>query len=158
MGEYTVKSMLEHKTAVNFQSIYPKYIIFNLNVDPSKKMTHKVEIPMLLTYDKRFDDEGRKLIASMTVEIMDEEKKIPINIKVCYEGIFTIADDTPVNDLAIFSEYAAAGLILPYIRSEISRITGSTGLRPINIPPINVQRLIASQQKTNEIKSEEEKK
>lgn len=133
-----MKDLMEHKAPIQFQAVYPKSLSFTLHQMPQKKVLPKQEIKVGIMCNKTFEDNERKAIVTLSVEIPSQKSKLPFELNFTYEGIFTIREDTPVEELKKFVEHNAPALLFPYIRAEISHITGSTGLPALNLPPINL--------------------
>ncbi|MCL5884998.1 MAG: protein-export chaperone SecB [Deltaproteobacteria bacterium] len=141
-----MKDVLEFKTAINLESVSLRHVdvSFRRTNEPKKEKKHKINL--MLEYNKNFEEEGKKLVAVLTIQTPREDSHLPISVSVTYEGIFAIAGETPIEELAAFSEAAAAAILLPYVRAEITRITSLTGAPPLVIPPINVQQMFATKE------------
>ncbi|HFI0037246.1 TPA: hypothetical protein ACGOTT_002235 [Streptococcus suis] len=91
-------------------------------------------------------------IVELSVELFDEnfiENKKPFHIEVVVQGIFTDTDKTSESD--IFEKYFPnmISMIYPYIRSYISATTGMFGIQNVQIPTINVFKLLEELYESN---------
>ena len=84
-------------------------------------------------------------IVELSVELFDKnfiENNKPFHIEIVVQGIFTDTDKT--SELDIFEKYFPnmISMIYPYIRSYISATTGMFGIQNVQIPAINVFKLL----------------
>ena len=84
-------------------------------------------------------------IVELSVELFDKnfiENNKPFHIEIVVQGIFTDTDKT--SELDIFEKYFPnmISMIYPYIRSYISATTGMFGIQHVQIPAINVFKLL----------------
>lgn len=81
----------------------------------------------------------------LSVELFEKnfiENNKPFHIEIVVQGIFTDSDTTSEQD--IFEKYFPnmISMIYPYIRSYISATTGMFGIQNVQIPTINVFKLL----------------
>lgn len=91
-------------------------------------------------------------IVELAVELFDKnfiENNKPFHIEIVVQGIFTDTDKTSEKD--IFEKYFPnmISMIYPYIRSYISSTTGMFGIRNVQIPTINVFKLLEELSESN---------
>ena len=84
-------------------------------------------------------------IVELSVELFDKnfiENNKPFHIEIVVQGIFTDTDKT--SELDIFEKYFPnmISMIYPYIRSYISATTWMFGIQNVQIPAINVFKLL----------------
>lgn len=84
-------------------------------------------------------------IVELSVELFDKnfiENNKPFHIEIVVQGIFTDTDRT--SELDVFKKYFPnmISMLYPYIRSYISATTGMFGIQNVQIPTINVFKLL----------------
>lgn len=143
-----MKDILKYKAPVNFEAAYLKRVAFDLHSRPMERKSKKTyELNVSLSCEKNFSDQGRRLLLTLEIDIPQLENDFPCSISVTYEGIFSIPAEARAEVLKRFSEISAPAILFPYVRAELSRISALSGLPPINLPPINVQRMLSEDQK-----------
>lgn len=70
---------------------------------------------------------------------LKNEQNFEISISI--EGIFDIDCDNEELKNALINKNAVA-ILFPYIRSEVTLITSQPNIKPIVLPPININRLV----------------
>ena len=80
---------------------------------------------------------------TITTKVYDKAKQL--DLKIISIGIFQITDLSIEEELkrSLITRNTVA-IMFPYIRSEVSLITAQPGLMPIQIPVIDVNKLVGS--------------
>lgn len=102
------------------------------------------EMSLKINYDiehQQNDDDNSLYRVIITTTICDDEEKIKLEVVAI--GIFKIMDMTIDNNLKdSLIKFNTVAIMLPYIRSQISILTSQPGLIPIQIPIIDVNKLV----------------
>ncbi len=126
---------IEHKV-LNFINYRVKKLEFvlNENYKPSKQ---GVDIqPKLEKSVRDIAPEQFEIVLSFSIESNDS---FPFSIFVELAGLFSAKTST-IEDKSIAYKKAAA-ILFPYLRSIVSAITVQTGIPPLIIPVVNIEKL-----------------
>lgn len=102
----------------------------------------KLNIEYSIEHQRREDDESvyRTLI---TTRIKGDHDSI--KLEVVAVGVFQIVDSNLDNELEeMLIKRNTVAIMFPYIRSQISILTSQPGIMPIQIPVVDVNKLIES--------------
>ena len=133
------------------QNVRVKSLNYLINEEINITDIKDVDISILPTPGLAKDDIHSGIV-ELSVELCDEnfiENKKPFHIEVVVQGIFTDTDKT--SELDIFEKYFPnmISMIYPYIRSYISATTGMFGIQNVQIPTLNVFKLLEELYESN---------
>jgi len=130
----------ENKSIMQMRDIYFSEISFLQN----KNMVGEVNlnIDYSLKYERNFEDEKLVRVA-ITTHITAENSQL--ELKLVTIGIFSIEDSSlTTENREILERINTVAIMFPYIRSQVALITAQPGLSPIQLPIINVNKLVDS--------------
>lgn len=103
----------------------------------------KVHVNYNIEHEKNNEDESIFRV-TITTKVYDDAKQI--DLKLIAIGIFQIMDLSISEELkrSLITRNTVA-IMSPYIRSEVSLITAQPGLTPIQIPVIDINKLVGEE-------------
>ena len=117
--------------------IYFSNIVFKQN----KKELGKVNLKINYDIDYLVNNDDKSVNqVSITTTINDESNQIYLEI--IAKGIFKIKDDIDEQIKGNLIKTNTVAIMFPYIRSQIAIITAQPGLTPIQLPIIDVNKLV----------------
>jgi len=125
---------------ISFDGVILKALHFERNPQVLEKPNLQVNISnaMAISADKH------SLSIEVTADIVDPDKK-SFSLKATVVGLFSAITGQENMSLEDFAKVNGPALLLPYVREIIANTTLRSGLRPVLIPPFNLQALAESQ-------------
>lgn len=106
---------------------------------------------------KRLAEPDRALL-NLELRIFDgtREKNYPFYLHVSVSGLFGLSSMINSGEFDKLIKVNAVAILFPYVRSLVTNITASAGIRPLLLPLINVVAIFEEQEKT--VKSQDQPK
>ncbi|MGX9806134.1 protein-export chaperone SecB [Exiguobacterium acetylicum] len=133
---------------VNYQVNDVNFHLNNRYVDNSHTVEFNIE-----RYVQYLEDEENTMYVTLILNIFEnaEENNYPFSIFLDVTGIFQL-DNIERERREDFAEVNAVAILFPYLRSLVSTYTANSNVPALILPPINVMKLLESQE--NKFKSE----
>lgn len=95
-------------------------------------------------------EDSNALLVTLDVKLFDDAKKnnYPFSMNLSLTGFFEI-DDVTAEQRTSLAEVNAVAILFPYVRSIITTFTANANVNPLVLPPINIVKLIESQELSN---------
>ncbi|MDY4604005.1 protein-export chaperone SecB [Clostridium tertium] len=134
----------EGKCSLILNDVYVKSIDFRRNRDFSDDEIN-LDFKIGSKIEKSEDD--RSCEANIHVVIKDNNEKIHIDVE--YVGVFGIDNLAGLNkgQQEYIMKKSTLAILFPFVRSFITTITSQTGIKPIILPPININALMEKSNK-----------
>jgi preprotein translocase subunit SecB len=118
-------------------------ILKALHFERNPEVIEKPNLHVELAHAVSLSDDKRKLAIEATVSITDESSKsFSLTAKVV--GLFSSIAGQENMTLEEFGKVNGPAMLLPYVREIVANTTLRSGLRPVMIPPFNLQALAES--------------
>ena len=147
------------KSGFRFDRYFVDHIEFKLNRELlNNGEIINVDLDTVFEVGFSLDPDEKQALISLDCKIFDEfyVNNFPFYIHVRLVGEFSIEGDASSNDFVKFCEVNGTAALFPYLRSTVSTITALAGVPSLNLPLINIYKLIESQ-KQEEITNDDEK-
>ncbi len=128
----------DNKSIMQMHDIYFAEIKFLQNKNTLGEVNLNVEHS--LNYERNCNDESL-LRVTVTTHITSEKNQLELSLVTV--GIFSIDDSSITSEQKeILERINTVSILFPYIRSQIAIITAQPGLSPIQLPVININKLV----------------
>jgi len=101
----------------------------------------RIDIQLNVILNKNKQTYSAELNTSLKCFSNDDQKQL-LNLEFTFVGLFSVKDGEENMDIQDFLNNNAPAIMFPYIREHISEITQKAGVKPILLPPINIEALI----------------
>lgn len=138
------------KSGFGFDNYYVDHIEFKINReciiegDPVD-----IEIEAKFGVGFSFNQEEKRAQITLDCIIFDEfiTNNYPFFIRVRLVGEFFLEGDSTDQDLINYCEVNGTAVLFPYLRSTVATLTAIAGVPSLNLPLINIHKLIEAQKK-----------
>ncbi len=120
------------KSILKLDELYFSDIVFNRKDSFSDYSENDVDIG----FGKHYDVDGNSLNVKLAVRACLKEH---FDLNVVVSAKFSVSGEGTKPDMFVKN---AIAIMFPYIRSEITLLTSQPNLKPIMIPPVNINSLI----------------
>ena len=118
-------------------------ILKALHFERNPQVIEKPNLQVALSHAVRLSDDKRNLTIEATVNITDENSK-SFSLTATVVGLFSAVAGQENMALEDFAKVNGPAMLLPYVREIVANTTLRSGLRPVMIPPFNLQALAES--------------
>jgi preprotein translocase subunit SecB len=126
---------------VSFDGVILKALHFERN----PQVIEKPSLQVTLTNAVGMSEDKRNLSIEATVDIVDPSNK-SFSLKATVVSLFSTIGGQENMSLEEFAKVNGPALLLPYVREIVANTTLRSGLRPVLIPPFNLQAITDSKQ------------
>lgn len=111
----------------------------------------KIDLDIQMNYSSISNERYSTELITELKGISVENNKEVLKLKNVFVGFFSVIENEKNMDIKRFIENYSPALMFPYIREHIATITQKAGVKPILLPPINIQALIKNKNENGEI-------
>lgn len=113
-----------------------KRIYFN-ELNFSRKDVEKSNIDVEVEKNQSTDNEYE---ITLNLSIANSEEKYTVNVSIV--GVFEFSENADEVTKNIIIEKNTISILFPYVRSQVTLLTSQPDIKPMIIPPLNINNLI----------------
>lgn len=113
-----------------------KRIYFN-ELNFSREDVEKSNIDVEVEKNQSTDNEYE---ITLNLSIANSEEKYTVNVSIV--GVFEFSENTDEVTKNIIIEKNTISILFPYVRSQVTLLTSQPDIKPMIIPPLNINNLI----------------
>lgn len=113
-----------------------KRIYFN-ELNFSRKDVEKSNIDVNVEKNQSTDNEYE---ITLNLSIANSEEKYTVNVSIV--GVFEFSENADEVTKNIIIEKNTISILFPYVRSQVTLLTSQPDIKPMIIPPLNINNLI----------------
>lgn len=131
--------MKDIRADINFVNYYVDQIDFKIR---NTETVHKEDnINLTFKGNTSIDEESNTAIVSLGC-IIGEDDESPLYLKVNIIGHFKYSSNCELKQIQGLITTNATAILFPYLRTTITNITSCSGIKPIILPVMNINKLI----------------
>jgi preprotein translocase subunit SecB len=128
---------------VSFDGVFVKSLHFERN----PQIIEKPNLQLNLTHGVGISEDKHSLTIEITADITDRDSNA-FSLKATIVGMFSVMVGQENMSLEDFAKVSGPALVLPYVREIVANTTLRGGIRPVMIPPFNLQAIVEPQNLT----------
>mgnify|MGYP003380765606 CR=1 FL=1 len=130
----------KHKSVLNLKHVFIDEIIFERRENDNFKENLNFKLGCIVEPK----EDSKFYIVKVSAELGDEDNLDTAYLKLSVCGEFNIEFNNDIDDniKELLIKKNTISILFPYLRSYITTVTSQTGMKPIILPPINVNAVL----------------